>query len=105
MTYRIEKVTVLGAGTMGARIAAHLANAGVPCFLLDIVPPELTAAEKAKGLSLQNAAVRNRIVNAGIEGAKKSKPAAFFTPDRARLITAGNFEDNLAWCAEADWII
>lgn len=105
MTYRIEKVAVLGAGTMGARIAAHLANAGVPCFLLDIVPPELTAAEKAKGLSLQDAAVRNRIVNAGMEGAKKSKPAAFFTPDRARLITAGNFEDNLAWCAEADWII
>ena len=50
-------------------------------------------------------AVRNRIVRAGLEAAKKSRPAAFFTPETARLITIGNFEDNLGWCAEADWII
>jgi len=90
---------------MGARIAAHLANAGIPCYLLDIVPPELNADEKRKGLTLENPAVRNRIVVAGLEAAKKSRPAAFFTPETARLITPGNFEDNLAWCGEADWII
>ena len=105
MTRRIEKVAVLGAGTMGARIAAHLANAGVPCYLLDIVPAELSAEEKAKGLSLSDPRVRNRIVLAGLEAAKKARPAAFFTADRARLITTGSFDDNLAWVGEADWII
>jgi len=103
--HRIEKVAVLGAGTMGARIAAHLANAGIPCYLLDIVPSELTAEEKRKGLTLGSPAVRNRIVLAGLEGAKKSRPAAFFTPETARLVTPGNLEDNLAWCGEVDWII
>ncbi|HXQ25163.1 MAG TPA: 3-hydroxyacyl-CoA dehydrogenase NAD-binding domain-containing protein [Candidatus Acidoferrales bacterium] len=101
----IEKAAVLGAGTMGARIAAHLANAGIPCFLLDIVPPELNAEEKRKGLTLEKSAVRNRIVLAGLEAAKKSRPAASFTPETARLITPGNFDDNLGWCGEADWII
>ena len=96
---------MLGAGTMGARIAAHLANAGIPCYLLDIVPPELNADEKRKGLTLESPAVRNRIVLAGLEAAKKSRPAAFFTPETARLITPGNLEDNLAWCGEVDWII
>ena len=78
MKRRIEKVAVLGAGTMGARIAAHLANAGIPCYLLDIVPPELNAEEKRKGLTLENPAVRNRIVLAGLEAAKKSRPGGFF---------------------------
>jgi len=105
MSGRIEKVAVLGAGTMGARIAAHMANAGLPCYLLDIVPPELAAEEKAKGLTLQQPDVRNRIVRAGLEVARKARPAAFFTPDRARLITTGNFEDDMAWCAQVDWII
>ena len=101
----IEKVAVLGAGTMGARIAAHLANAGVHCWLLDIVPPELTADEKSRGLTTADPRFRNRIVRAGLDAALKSRPAAFFTPATAALITIGNFEDNLAWCAEADWII
>src|SRR5271155_4186457 len=105
MKHRIEKAAVLGAGTMGARIAAHLANAGIPCYLLDIVPKELNAEEKRKGMTLETPAVRNRIVQAGLEGAKKARPAAFFTPETARLVTPGNFEDNLAWCGEADWII
>ncbi|MBI3405081.1 MAG: 3-hydroxyacyl-CoA dehydrogenase/enoyl-CoA hydratase family protein [Acidobacteria bacterium] len=91
MNRRIEKVAVLGAGTMGARIAAHLANAGVNCFLLDIVPPD--------------GGDRNRIVNAGLEAARKARPAAFFRPANAALVRAGNFEDNMAWCGEADWII
>jgi 3-hydroxyacyl-CoA dehydrogenase len=101
----IEKAAVLGAGTMGARIAAHLANAGIPCYLLDIVPPELSGDEKRKGLTLEKPAVRNRIVLAGLDAAKKARPAAFFTPETARLITPGNFDDNLAWCGEVDWII
>lgn len=104
MKKRIEKVAVLGAGTMGARIAAHLANAGIPVFLLDIVP-ELTPDEKRKRLTVESPAVRNRIVLSGLEAAKKSRPAAFFTPETARLVTPGNLEDNLAWCGQADWII
>src|ERR1700683_1060722 len=105
MRQRIEKAAVLAAGTRGARIAAHLANAGIPCFLLDSVPKELPTEEKRKGLTLESPAVRNRIVNVGLEAAKKSRPAAFFTPETARLVTPGNLEDNLSWCGEVDWII
>ena len=93
MTRRIEKTVVLGAGTMGARIAAHFANAGLPCLLLDIVPKDAAPAD------------RNKIVLAGLEAAKKSKPAAFFTPALASKISIGNFEDDLARIADADWII
>ncbi len=97
MKRRIEKAVVLGAGTMGSRIAAHFANAGLPCTLLDIVPPNLPANATA--------ADRNKIVRAGLDAAKKSKPAAFFKAALAEKITIGNFEDDLARCAEADWII
>jgi 3-hydroxyacyl-CoA dehydrogenase len=90
---RIERVAVLGAGTMGARIAAHLANAGVPSYLLDIVPPDADGP------------ARNKFAQAGLDGAVKSKPAAFYTPEYARLITIGNFDDNLDWLAQCDWII
>jgi 3-hydroxyacyl-CoA dehydrogenase len=90
---RIHKVAVLGAGTMGARIAAHFANAGVSSYLLDIVPPDADGA------------ARNRIAAAGLEAARKSKPAAFFEPSLARLVTVGNFEDDLKRMAEVDWII
>jgi len=90
---------------MGARIAAHLANAGIPCYLLDMVPPELSAEEMRRGLTLENLAVRNRMVQAGVEAAKQARPAALFTPESARLITTGNFDDNLGWCGEVDWII
>ena len=82
---------------MGARIAAHFANAGLPCILLDIVPPNLPANAPATE--------RNKIVRAGLDAARKSKPAAFFTPALADRISIGNFEDDLARCAEADWII
>src|SRR5712691_8337402 len=64
---RIEKAAVLGAGTMGAQIAAHLANAGVPTILLDIAPRELTAEEQANGLTLESNEVRNRIARTGLE--------------------------------------
>jgi len=90
---------------MGARIAAHLANAGVPCWLLDIVPSEVTPEERARGLTLADPVVRNRIARGGLEAARKARPAAFFTPATAGRITIGNLEDNLAWCAQADWII
>jgi len=90
---RIRKVAVLGAGTMGARIAAHFANAGVPSYLFDIVPPDADVP------------ARNKIALAGLEGAKKSKPAAFMDPSLAKLITIGNFEDDLNKLAEVDWII
>jgi 3-hydroxyacyl-CoA dehydrogenase len=93
MTLRIQKAAVLGAGTMGARIAAHFANAGLPCLLLDIVPKDAASAD------------RNKIVAAGLEAAKKSKPAAFFTPSLAARIVIGNFDDDLARIADADWII
>src|SRR5438105_11056979 len=90
---RINKVAVLGAGTMGARIAAHFANAGVPSYLLDIVPPDADAP------------ARNKIATAGLEAAKKSKPAAFMEPSLARLVTVGNFEDDIKKLADVDWII
>jgi 3-hydroxyacyl-CoA dehydrogenase len=105
MKRRIEKIAVLGAGTMGARIAAHMANAGIPCFLLDVVPRELTPHEQKRGLTLSSPEFRNRIVRAGLEAAQKARPAAFFTPATSRWITIGNFEDNLDFCAKADWII
>src|SRR5437868_6697357 len=90
---RIHKAAVLGAGTMGARIAAHFANAGVPSYLFDIVPPDADGP------------ARNKIAAAGLEAAKKSKPAAFFDPSLARLVTIGNFEDDLKRLAGVDWII
>jgi 3-hydroxyacyl-CoA dehydrogenase len=90
---RIHKVAVLGAGTMGARIAAHFANAGVPSLLLDIVPPDADGS------------ARNKIAAAGLEGARKSKPAAFFEASLARLVTVGNFDDDLKRVADVDWII
>src|SRR4029078_6253031 len=92
---RIEKAAVLGAGTMGAQIAAHLANAGVPTILLDIVPRELSKEEAASGLTIEAKDVRSRMARSGLEAAKKAKPAAFFTPDVAALVTIGNFEDDL----------
>ncbi len=94
---RINKVAILGAGTMGARIAAHFANAGVPSYLLDIVPPNV--------LPDGGSAARNKIAAAGLDALKKSKPAAFMDQSLARLVTVGNFEDDLKKLAEVDWII
>ncbi len=89
----IEKVAVLGAGTMGARIAAHLANAGVASLLLDMVPPDADGA------------ARNRIALNGLEAAREAKPAAFFEPSLSKLITIGNFDDHLEFIGTADWVI
>jgi 3-hydroxyacyl-CoA dehydrogenase len=89
----IHKVAVLGAGTMGARIAAHFANAGVPSYLFDIVPPDADGP------------ARNKIAATGLDAAKKSKPAAFMDASLPRLITIGNFDDDLKRLADVDWII
>src|ERR1700757_1601726 len=97
MTIPIQKAVVLGAGTMGARIAAHFANAGLPCVLLDMVPPD--AAQSS------DKAARNKIVAAGLEAAVKSKPAAFFEKGLERLITIGNFDDDIKLLADVDWIV
>ena len=101
---RFEKAAVLGAGTMGAQIAAHLANAGTPTLLLDVAPKELTPEEAARGLTLDAREVRDRVARAGLEAAKKAKPAAFFTAEAASLVTVGNFEDDLARLKECDII-
>ena len=87
----------LGAGTMGSRIAAHIANAGLPVVLLDIVPPG-TAADAPK-------AERNKFVLGALDGLKKSKPAAFYIRRERTLITIGNFDDDLALIADCDWVI
>ena len=102
MSISINKVAVLGAGTMGARIAAHLANAGTQCVLLDMVPPD---APPGAGGDASVSSARSRIVNAGLEAAKKSKPASFFEPSLSRYIKIGNFDDDLKLLADADWII
>ena len=101
----IAKAAVLGAGTMGAGIAAHLSNAGIPTILLDIAPNELTPEEEKRGLTLESRAVRNRIVNSLFEAAKKLRPAPFMLGDNAKLITTGNFSDDMARLKECDLVI
>ncbi len=101
----IERVAVLGAGTMGAAIAAHAANAGLPVLLLDVVPRELTPAEEKKGLTLESPVVRNRVVREGLERIGKIKPASFMSHAARRLVSVGNFDDDLERLAEVDWIV
>jgi len=105
MAYEIKKAAVLGAGVMGAGIAAHLTNAGIECVLLDIVPFELTDADKAKGLTEKSPAWRNRFAESGLANAIKSKPASFYTKKNAAMIKTGNFDDHLNWIADVDWVI
>lgn len=105
MSFEIKKAAVLGAGVMGATIAAHLTNAGIECYLLDIIPFELTEADKKKGLTEKSPAWRNRFAENGLAGAIKSKPSAFYTKKNASMIKIGNFEDNLNWLADVDLVI
>ena len=92
MSYSIKKVAVLGAGVMGAAIAAHLANVGIPALLLDIVPPN---APKDRSI----------VARTGLEKALKARPAAFYSKRNAALVTVGNIEDNLQDIAGVDWVI
>jgi len=102
---KIRKVAVLGAGVMGSGIAAHLANAGVPSLLLDIVLPEPSEDEKKKGVTRETPAFRNKLANMGKENAIKAKPAALHTKEMADLISTGNLEDDLPKIAGCDWIV
>jgi 3-hydroxyacyl-CoA dehydrogenase len=95
----IRRAAVIGAGVMGSGIAAHLANAGVHVLLLDIVPPGLSAAEK------KDRAARNRFASSGLDKALKARPAAFFHKDRARLVSIGNVEDDLAGLSDCDLVV
>src|SRR5882757_4740022 len=103
MTYQINRVVVIGSGTMGGGIAALVANAGIPVYLLDLAPSELTAGEAERGLTIESPQVRNRIVSTSFERMKWSTPPAFLTPETARLVTIGNLLDNFDWVAEGDW--
>ncbi|MGY6558811.1 MAG: 3-hydroxyacyl-CoA dehydrogenase NAD-binding domain-containing protein [Nitritalea sp.] len=105
MKRTIKKVAILGSGVMGSRIACHFANIGVQVLLLDIVPSELSDDEKAKGLSLEDKAVRNRIVNAAFENTLKAKPAALYDKASASLVTLGNFDDDLPKIKDYDWVM
>ncbi len=105
MIRRIKKVAVLGSGVMGSGIACHFANIGLEVLLIDIVPRELTEAEKAKGLTLDDKAVRNRIVNEALKAALKSKPSPIYKQSFAKRIKTGNFDDDLPKIADCDWVI
>lgn len=105
MSYAIKKAAVLGAGVMGATIAAHLTNAGIECVLLDIIPPQLTEDDKKKGLTEKSPEWRNRFAENGLAGVLKTKPAGFYTKKNAAMIRTGNFADNMNWLADVDWVI
>ncbi len=101
----IKKAAVLGSGVMGSGIAAHLANIGIPTLLLDIVPRELTKEEEAKGLTLQDKQVRNRMSATSIQKLLKQKPAPLAVKKNLALIEAGNLEDDLVKLKDVDWVI
>ena len=91
LPFLIRRAAVLGAGTMGSRIAAHLANAGIPTLLLDLVP--------------DGEGDRNRLAKSALAALAKAKPAALYEPTLAALITPGNFDDDLPKLANCDWVI
>ena len=100
MSVRIQKAAVLGAGVMGSGIAAHLANAGVPVVLLDIVPPKA-----ADGEDVKSKAFRNKFALGALANLKKQKPAPLFTEKALGLIEVGNLEDDLAKLKSCDWVV
>src|ERR1700739_3418707 len=101
----IQKVSVLVSGVMGSRIACHFANIGCEVLLLDIVPKEPNDAEKAKGLTLEHKAVRNRIVNEALQSALKTNPAPLYDKAFETRVSTGNFDDNMKDIATYDWVI
>jgi len=105
MHLKIKSAGVIGAGTMGAGVAAHLANCGIRTLLLDIVPPELTEEDKAKGLDRNSSELRSRIAGNAIKAMAKAKPSALYDPGNIKLIAPGNIEDDFDKLTEADWII
>ena len=105
MNRNINKVAVLGSGVMGSRIACHFANIGLEVLLLDIVPSTLTPAEQAKGRTLSDPAVKNRIVNDALQSVLKSNPSPIYRKSFVSRITTGNFDDNLKDISSCDWVI
>ena len=101
----IKKVAIVGSGIMGSGIACHFANIGVDVLLLDIVPRELNAKEKAKGFTLEDKVVRNRLVNDALTASLKSKPSPIYNQAFASRISTGNLEDDIAKVADVDWIM
>ncbi len=95
--FLVRRAAVLGAGTMGSRIAAHLANAGIPVYLFDLIPQGESGPPGSAG--------RNKLALAALDALTKSKPAALYEPGLAALITPGNFEDDLPKLAQCDWVI
>jgi 3-hydroxyacyl-CoA dehydrogenase len=105
MSLQIKKVGVIGAGVMGATIAAHMANVGLETVLLDIVPPKMPDDLAKKGVKEDSKAFRNMFADRGLQGALKSRPASFYIPEDAQLITTGNLEDDINLLADCDWIV
>ncbi|KGX92834.1 3-hydroxyacyl-CoA dehydrogenase [Pontibacillus halophilus JSM 076056 = DSM 19796] len=105
MKHGIKKAAVLGSGVMGAGIAAHLANVGIPTLMLDIVPKELTDKEQKRGLTLEDEVVRNRISEANKLALLKQKPSPLTDKQNIELISTGNFEDHMKELYDVDWII
>jgi 3-hydroxyacyl-CoA dehydrogenase len=101
----IKKAGVVGAGVMGATIAAQLANVGIETLLLDIVPPQMTEEDKKKGLTPESRKFRDKLAEAGAQTALKSKPASFYVPENSKRILTGNLEDDLGRLKEVDWIV
>ena len=101
----IKKVAVLGSGVMGSRIACHFAGIGLQVLLLDIAPKQLTPAEQAKGATLDQPGVKNRIVNEALTAAIKSNPSPVYNKDVIKKIKTGNFTDNMKDIAACDWVI
>jgi 3-hydroxyacyl-CoA dehydrogenase len=101
----IKKVAILGSGVMGSRIACHFANIGCEVLLLDIIPRELSAAEQAKGKTLNDADVRNRIVNEALQAALKSNPSPIYKKAFASRIKTGNFDDHMKDIVSCDWVL
>ncbi|BAO76789.1 3-hydroxyacyl-CoA dehydrogenase/enoyl-CoA hydratase family protein [Winogradskyella sp. PG-2] len=102
---RIKKIAIIGSGIMGSGIACHFVNIGVDVLLLDIVPRELNDKEKAKGLTLEDKVVRNRLVNDALTASIKSKPAPLYHNSFKSKITTGNLEDDIAKVKDVDWIM
>ncbi|TCT19114.1 3-hydroxyacyl-CoA dehydrogenase [Melghiribacillus thermohalophilus] len=105
MERNIKRAAVLGSGVMGAGIAAHLANVGIPTLMLDIVPRDLNDVEKKKGLTLEDPAVRNRIASENKKKLLKQKPSPLTSKKNLDLISVGNMEDHMEKLGEVDWII
>ncbi|MEO1097009.1 MAG: 3-hydroxyacyl-CoA dehydrogenase/enoyl-CoA hydratase family protein [Bacteroidota bacterium] len=105
MSKRIKKVAVLGSGIMGSRIACHFANIGLEVLLLDIAPKELNDQEVAKGLSLDDKVLKNRIVQQSFDTAVKSKPSPLYHKKFASRVSLGNFSDDMSRIKDCDWII